>query len=201
MNTDANRKKPVWREYLESIILALVIAMFIRTFFFQAFKIPSESMLNTLLIGDHLLVNKFIYGTRIPFTHIMVIKNECPAHGDIIVFEYPKNTSLDYIKRVIGMPGDIIHMRDKVVYRNGQQLDEPYAIHGNTSDSTRDNFSEITVPPDKYFVMGDNRENSADSRHWGFVPREAIHGKAWRMYWSWENPFNIRWSRLGKLVE
>lgn len=196
---------PRWQkmllEYLEALAVALVLAFVIRTFVVQAFKIPSGSMLDTLLIGDHLLVNKFLYGTRIPFTDKVILPIEEPADGDVIVFEFPEDTSKDFIKRIIGAPGDVLEMKDKVVYRNGQKLDEPYVKHTDPNiQARRDNFGPITVPPGKYFAMGDNRDESYDSRFWGFVDKDKIHGKAWVIYWSWDGPADIRWSRIGNLV-
>ncbi|WP_300161447.1 signal peptidase I [Solidesulfovibrio sp.] len=197
---------PRWQkmllEYLEALAVALVLAFVIRTFVVQAFKIPSGSMLDTLLIGDHLLVNKFLYGTRIPFTDKVILPIEEPVDGDVIVFEFPEDTSKDFIKRIIGAPGDVLEMKDKVVYRNGKQLDEPYVKHTDPNiQSRRDNFGPITVPPGKYFAMGDNRDESYDSRFWGFVDKEKIRGKAWVIYWSWDGPADIRWSRIGNLVK
>ena len=196
---------PRWQkmllEYLEALAVALVLAFVIRTFVVQAFKIPSGSMLDTLLIGDHLLVNKFLYGTRIPFTDKVILSIEEPADGDVIVFEFPEDTSKDFIKRIIGAPGDVLEMKDKVVYRNGQKLDEPYVKHTDPNiQARRDNFGPITVPPGKYFAMGDNRDESYDSRFWGFVDKDKIRGKAWVIYWSWDGPADIRWSRIGNLV-
>jgi signal peptidase I len=196
---------PRWQklllEYLEALAVALVLAFVIRTFVVQAFKIPSGSMLDTLLIGDHLLVNKFLYGTRIPFTDKIILPLEDPQHGDVIVFEFPEDTSKDFIKRIIGLPGDVLEMKDKVVYRNGEKLDEPYVKHTDPGlQARRDNFGPITVPPGKYFVMGDNRDESYDSRFWGFVDKDKIRGKAWVIYWSWEGPTDIRWSRIGRIV-
>ncbi|HCR13372.1 MAG TPA: signal peptidase I [Solidesulfovibrio sp.] len=196
---------PRWQkmllEYLEALAVALVLAFVIRTFVVQAFKIPSGSMLDTLLIGDHLLVNKFLYGTRIPFTDKVILPIEEPADGDVIVFEFPEDTSKDFIKRIIGAPGDVLEMKDKVVYRNGQKLDEPYVKHTDPNiQARRDNFGPITVPPGKYFAMGDNRDESYDSRFWGFVDKDKIRGKAWVIYWSWDGPTDIRWSRIGNLV-
>ena len=195
-------KKSVWREYAEAISIALVLALFIRTFVFQAFTIPSGSMLDTLLIGDYLLVNKFVYGPKIPLTHKYIYKGSDPQIGDIIVFEYPDDPSMDFIKRVVGCPGDTLEMRNKVLYRNGKMIEEPYVRHTPTRDVARDNFAPLTVPEGHYFMLGDNRDESADSRLWRtkFVERGAIHGKAWRIYWSWASWFDIRWSRLGKAV-
>jgi signal peptidase I len=200
---DSERKKPVWREYAEIILIALALALPVRAFVFQAFKIPSGSMLDTLLIGDHLLVNKFVYGPRIPLTHAYIFQNEDPRVGDIVVFEFPDDPSLDYIKRIVGCPGDTLEMRNKVLYRNGQIVNEPYVRLTPTRDVRRDNFPPIAVPAGHYFVLGDNRDESLDSRFWKmrFVERGAIHGKAWRLYWSWADLTDIRWGRIGRVVE
>lgn len=198
------RWQKMLKEYCEAIIIAFILAMIIRTFFLQAFKIPSGSMLETLQIGDHLLVNKIVYGVKAPFTDKFLTTFSDPAHGDIIVFEYPEDPSKDFIKRVIGLPGDSIEVRNKDVYRNGKKLDEPYIQHTDPrtlSDDTRDNKPVLTVPADKYFVMGDNRDESYDSRKWGFVDRGKIKGKAWVLYWSWRGLSHIRWNRIGSLVK
>lgn len=196
-------KKSLIREYGEALLVALVLAFVIRTFVVQAYKIPSESMVETLLVGDHLLASKFAYGIKIPFTHSYIYCGDDPAYGDIIIFEYPNDPSVDYIKRVIGLPGDVITVRDKRLYRNGMPVEEKYIRYEqpNIIEPIRDNFGPVTVPPDKYFVMGDNRDNSLDSRFWGFVDRGAIQAKAWRIYWSWDDKDNSpRWSRIGKAV-
>ncbi|MBQ8172601.1 MAG: signal peptidase I [Mailhella sp.] len=189
------------REYGEALLWAVAFALIIRTFVVQTFTIPSGSMLQTIQIGDYLLVNKFIYGVKIPFTNSYLFRGEDPQVGDIIVFEYPRDPDTDYIKRVVGVPGDELEMKNKKFYRNGQLVQEDYVQH--TSHYMKfDNFGPIKVPADSYFVMGDNRDNSSDSRDWGFVPRSAIHGKAWRFYWSWDSTTNTpRWSRIGDLVE
>ncbi len=191
------------KEYAEALIVALILAFFIRSFVVQAFKIPSGSMLQTLQIGDHLLVTKFAYGVKIPFTHKMIIERPGPQQGDIVVFEFPEDPSKDFIKRVIGVPGDVIEIKDKQVFRNGVLLVEPYIQHVDASTSVprRDNFGPVMVPENKYFVMGDNRDESYDSRFWGFVERNTIEGKALILYWSWESLTNIRWERIGQLVE
>lgn len=196
-------KKSLIREYGEALLVALVLAFVIRTFVVQAYKIPSESMVETLLVGDHLLASKFAYGIKIPFIHSYIYRGDDPAYGDIIIFEYPNDPSVDYIKRVIGLPGDVIAVRDKRLYRNGMPVEEKYIRYEqpNIIEPIRDNFGPVTVPPDKYFVMGDNRDNSLDSRFWGFVDRGAIQAKAWRIYWSWDDKDNRpRWSRIGKAV-
>jgi signal peptidase I len=191
------------KEYAEALIVALILAFFIRSFVVQAFKIPSGSMLQTLQIGDHLLVTKFAYGVKIPFTNIMVMEREGPKHGDVIVFDFPEDPSKDFIKRVIGLPGDVIEIRDKQVFRNGVQLTEPYVQHVDASNTVprRDNFGPVMVPENKYFVMGDNRDESYDSRFWGFVERNTIAGKALVLYWSWASLTDIRWERIGQMVE
>lgn len=196
-------RKSLLREYAEALIVALLLAFFIRTFIVQAFKIPSESMLQTLLVGDHLLATKFAYGVRLPFSEKKIFDGDDPAKGDIIIFEYPRDPSVDYIKRIVGTPGDIIEVRDKQLYRNGEAVSEAY-VHFTEPDRivpVRDNFGPVTVPPGQYFVMGDNRDNSLDSRFWGFVDRGAIRAKAWRIYWSWDGWDNIRWNRISKKIE
>lgn len=196
------RWQTVLKEYAEALIVAFILAFIIRSFVIQAFKIPSGSMLQTLQIGDHLLVNKFIYGVRIPFTDTFVAHFASPQFKDVIVFEFPEDPSKDFIKRVIGTPGDILEMRDKVLYRNGEKLDEPYIQHTDPRiQFRRDSFGPITVPAGKYFVMGDNRDESYDSRFWGYVDLNKIEGKALILYWSWEGFSNIRWNRIGNLVE
>ncbi len=193
-------------EWAKTIVLALVLALFIRTFIVQAFKIPSGSMIPTLLIGDHILVNKFIYGVRNPLTRSVWIKGKEPARRDVIVFIYPKNRKLDFIKRVIGLPGEIVEIRNKKVYINGVPLEEPYVIHTDPNIlpreiSPRDNFGPVKVPPGHLFVMGDNRDQSNDSRFWGFVPIRDVKGKAFIIYFSWDREhFRIRWRRIGKLI-
>jgi len=196
-------RKSMIREYGEALLVALLLALVIRTFLIQAFTIPSGSMLQTLQIGDYLLVNKFLYGVKNPFNDEYLFEGQDPAIGDIVVFKYPVNPSIDYIKRIVGLPGDVIEVRDKQLYRNGQPVTEAYIQHLLEGIPGRlDNMPAMTVPEGEYFVMGDNRDNSEDSRAWGTVPRSAIHGKAWRIYWSWDSEEKSpRWSRLGKLVE
>ena len=196
-------KKPLWREYGEALLVALLLALVIRTFVVQAFKIPSESMLQTLLVGDHLLASKFSYGVKVPFTNYYVYKGSDPQRGEIIIFEYPNDPSVDYIKRIVGVPGDIIEVRNKQLFRNGEAVKESYIrfTQPDRIEPVRDNFGPVTVPEGKYFVMGDNRDNSLDSRFWGFVDRSAIRAKAWRIYWSWGGLGDMRWNRMGKKVE
>lgn len=197
------KKKSLVREYAEALAIALALAFLIRAFVVQAFKIPSESMLDTLQVGDHLLASKFAYGVKIPFTNKYIYEGPGPERGDIIIFQYPNDPSVDYIKRVIGVPGDIIEVRQKQLYRNGQPVKEEYIRHTDPDgiERIRDDYGPVTVPEGKYFVMGDNRDNSLDSRFWGFVDKSAIRAKAWRIYWSWGGLDDIRWSRIGKKLE
>lgn len=199
-------KKSVYREYLEALAYAIVLALFIRAFVVQAFKIPSGSMIPTLQIGDHILVNKFIYGIKIPFTDKKLFTFKEPKRGDIIVFRYPGDEDRDFIKRAIGLPGDTIEIRDKQVSINGKPLKEPYAIFnehnilGNAGYS-RDNYGPVKIPPHHLFVMGDNRDNSMDSRFWGFLDESKVKGRAFIIYWSWDsNDHWVRWRRIGDLL-
>ncbi|MFH1414729.1 MAG: signal peptidase I [Elusimicrobiota bacterium] len=183
------------KEWMNAGLWAVVIALFVMSFIIQAFKIPSGSMEDTLFIGDHLFVNKFIYGIRIPFNkEKRILSFRKPNRGSIIVFEYPKDTSKDYIKRCIGLPGDTVEVRAKQVYVNGELLVEPYVVHKDpniypntayvsTNRANRDNFGPITVPKGEYFAMGDNRDFSSDSRFWGPLPEKYIKGKALVKYW------------------
>lgn len=191
--TKAKLKKEL-REWIETIVVALILATVIRTFVIQAFKIPSGSMLETLQLKDHLFVNKFIYGTHIPFTERKIIPVRSVRRGDVFVFKYPEDPKKDYVKRCVGVPGDKIEVKDKVLYLNDQPQQESYVIHTDNrifpnhpdippNYRYRDNFGPIVVPEGKYFAMGDNRDNSWDSRFWGYVPEENIRGKAWFIYW------------------
>ena len=198
-------KKRLLREYAEAIITALILALIIRAYVIQAFKIPSGSMVPTLLIGDHILVNKFIYGTKIPFSDKQVLMFKKPARGDIIVFKYPENPRKDFIKRVVGIENDKIESRNKKIYVNGKAVIEPYAYHFDSNirpggNDPRDNFGPLIVPKGKVFVMGDNRDQSYDSRYWGFVDLKEIKGKALIIYWSWDPYKWLRLSRIGRLV-
>jgi signal peptidase I len=189
------RKKSTFREYAEAAAIAILLALFIRAFVVQAFKIPSGSMEPTLLVGDHILVNKFLYGIKLPYFQTTVIPISTPKRGDIIVFIYPEDKSKDFIKRVIGIPGDRIQMQDRQVFVNGQPFDDKYGYYDERAGNPNRSFGPVVVPKDGYFVMGDNRDHSMDSRFWGFVPSEAIKGKAFIIYWSWPN-----WERFLHLV-
>jgi signal peptidase I len=201
------KKKHIVREYAESIIIAIILALVIRTFVVQAFKIPSASMEDTMLIGDHLLVNKFIYGIKIPFTDRRILKIRDPKRGDVVVFEYPEDPSKDFIKRVIGTPGDVVQVINKKVYVNGRIYINPHEVHKEPDNipeaqNPRDNTEPIKVPANSYFVMGDNRDRSYDSRFWGFVKNEKIRGLAFIKYWSWDKEHHsVRWGRIGRLIE
>ena len=191
-------KKSTVREYFESIVIAVILALFIRTFIVQAFKIPTGSMEENLLIGDHLLVNKFVFGPTASMFERTVLPIGTIARDDIVVFKYPEEPDRDFIKRVIGLPGETVEVRQKKVYINGKALDEPYAhflepaatvseFHEVTNFDVRERYGPVTVPANQYFVMGDNRDNSQDSRYWGFLPREYVKGKALVIYWSYES--------------
>jgi signal peptidase I len=201
------------RENIEALVIAVFLALLIRTFVIQAFKIPSGSMENTLLVGDYILVNKFIFGVKLPFTDITVVPIKDPKKGDVIVFKFPKDPSKDYIKRVIAVGGDTLKIKDKKVYVNGElqkndfaKFIDPRILSGPTRfgqvDSHRDNFGPITVPEGKLFMMGDNRDSSNDSRFWGFVDKSAVRGRAILIYWSWDKDkkTKVRWSRIGDLI-
>ncbi len=200
------KSKSKFVEYAEAIIIAILVAFFIRTFIVQAFKIPSGSMKPTLLIGDHILVNKFIYGVKIPFIRKNLISISEPKRGDVIVFIYPEDRSKDFIKRVIGVGGDTIEIRNKKIFLNGLPFQDTHGVYVDDfiipgTIQPRDNFGPMTVPKGAVFTMGDNRDQSYDSRFWGVVELKDVLGKAFIMYWSWNREdHNVRWSRLGRLV-
>ncbi|MCJ7617063.1 MAG: signal peptidase I [Desulfobacterales bacterium] len=195
------------RENIEALILAILLALLIRTFIVQAFKIPSGSMKQTLQIGDHILVNKFIYGVKLPYFNTTIISYKKPQRGDIIVFKFRQEPEKDFIKRTIGVPGDVIEILNKEVYVNKKRLEQNYAVYTDLhiipkAMQPRDNFGPVTVPENSLFVMGDNRDHSYDSRFWGFVDLKDVKGKAIIIYWSWDNDnFGVRWSRIGKILK
>ena len=223
-------KKSFYKEWIEPFLIAAVVALFIRQFVVEAFKIPSGSMIPTLTIGDHLLVNKFIYGPRIPFTDTRFFSWKEPKRGEVIVFKYPENEDKNFIKRVVGVPGDKIEIKNGILMINDQpvKLQEETTVGGNSQRSdvygfkiktfkeqlgsiTHDiqylrdqsglNFGPIVVPPESVFVMGDNRDNSQDSRVWGFVKFNKILGRALIIYWSWNGEDSwVRWKRIGMLI-
>ncbi len=201
-----SQQKSKFREYIEAIILAIVIALFIRTFVIQAYKIPSGSMKPTLLIGDHILVSKFNYGIKLPFLRTTLIPVGAPHRGDIVVFIYPEDRSKDFIKRLIGVPGDTIEIRNKKIFINGLPYSDKHGVYVDSfiipgAVQPRDNFGPVTVPEGSLFVMGDNRDESYDSRFWGFVSKKDVLGKALIIYWSWNQEEHwIRWSRIGGIL-
>ena len=214
------KKKSAFREYAEAAAIGVLLALFIRTFVVQAFKIPSGSMKPTLLIGDHLLVNKFIYGIKIPFVDRYLVHFKRPMRGDIVVFKYPEDERLDFIKRVIGIEGDKIQIRGDVLYINGKKIETRYVgeyrdrgyfyadeyeedldgvrhyILDEPEKEDLSDFGPVTVPPYSIFVMGDNRDNSKDSRYWGYVSLNKIKGKALIIYWSWPH-----WNRIFHVIK
>ncbi|MBW6512426.1 MAG: signal peptidase I [Desulfuromonadaceae bacterium] len=201
------------REWVEAIIVAALLALVIRSLVVQAYKIPSGSMEDTLLIGDHLLVNKFIYGTKLPFIDERFLVLREPQRGDVVVFEFPEDRDQsyfkrrDFIKRVIGVPGDKIEISNKQVFVNGQPLALEQAVFKEPNVlpqtlSPRDNFGPVVVPPESLFVMGDNRDRSYDSRFWGFVAYDALKGLAFIKYWSWDaDKFFPRFGRIGRPID
>jgi len=214
------RQKSAVREYAEALIIALILAIFIRTFFIQAYKIPSGSMEPTLLIGDHILVNKMIYGVRMPDSILglqipglpygqYLLRFEPIHRGDVVVFVFPPDRTKDFIKRVIGLPGDTIEVKNGHVWLNARSMDDPHG-HFEVPDqdrspiSPRDNFGPVQVPSGKIFVMGDNRDRSYDSRFWGLVDKNDVEGRALIIYWSWDSDNDglppVRWSRFGMIV-
>lgn len=200
-NKQRIKKKSTFREYAEAAVIAILLALFIRTFVVQAFKIPSGSMEPTLLIGDHILVNKFIYGIKIPYIQKTIIPINDPKREDVIVFIYPVDRSKDFIKRIIGLPGEEIEIIDNKVYINRKLFDDKHGFYANQggkggNPGGKDRFGPVTVPENHYFVMGDNRNHSYDSRYWGFVPAKSIKGKAFIIYWSWPH-----WTRFLHLIK
>jgi len=203
-------KRKFVKEYLEPIVIAILIALFIRTFIVQAFKIPSSSMEPTLQVGDHILVNKFIFGIKIPFTDMKLMELKKPQRGDVIVFIYPKDRSKDFIKRVIGTEGEKIEIIRKKIYVDDKLIDDPWGYYDEKSELMRylqpiEKFGPVIVPKDSLFVLGDNRDNSQDSRFWGFVNIHAVRGKAFIIYFSWDGYAQdlldkVRWLRFGKLI-
>jgi signal peptidase I len=206
-------KKSVVREYFETIVVAVILALFMRTFVVQAFKIPTGSMEPNLLVGDHLLVNKFVFAPTLSSVERALLPITAVRRGDILVFKFPEDPERDFIKRVIGLPGETIELRDHRIHVNGSPIEEPYAHYlpppqgpggsGFASDDVRERYGPVVVPAGSLFVMGDNRDNSEDSRYWGFLPKENIKGKALMIYWSFdssEGGLNLftqtRWARL-----
>ncbi|HEX3409336.1 MAG TPA: signal peptidase I [Candidatus Binataceae bacterium] len=215
-------EKSAAREYSEAFIIALVLAIILRTFFLQAYKIPSGSMEPTLLVGDHIIVNKLIYGLRLPdsFFGLTPFEGEIPwghyifklepvHRGDVVVFVFPPDPTKDFIKRVIGVPGDTIEVKNGKLYRDGALADDPHAHFElapaeRQEGSPRDYFGPLKVPEGQYLMMGDNRDRSYDGRFWGLVRRDEVEGRAMFIYWSWDSDgtglLPIRWSRFARIV-
>ena len=201
-------KKSVTREYYEAILVAFILALFVRTFVFENFKIPSGSMMDNLLIGDHLVVNKFVFAANghTPLHNLLPYRG--PQRGDVVVFKWPEDPRRDFIKRCVAVGGDTVEMRAKQLFINGEPIDEPYVVHkdprvypdvpglGSSPRNlrNRDNFGPYTVPADHIFCLGDNRDNSSDSRFWGPVPLSYVKGRAVIIYWSYEaEPHDWEW--------
>jgi len=191
--TSADTPKSLLRDYFETIVTCVIFVLFARTFVFQQSKIPTGSMIPTLLIGDYIMVNKFIYAPPTgssflgSFEHA-VFPMRSIRRGDIVVFKFPEEPEKDYIKRVIGLPGETLEVRDRQVYIDGRPLDEPYKVHRNPRglNIDQDNYPATRIPDESYFCMGDNRDNSRDSRSWGFVPRDYVKGRAFMIWWSYD---------------
>jgi signal peptidase I len=193
-------KKSIIREYTEIIVLAVALALFARTFFIQAFRIPSESMEKTLLVGDFLFANKLIYGPKIPFLNARLPGVRDPQPGDIIIFKYPGDGKTDYIKRCVAVAGQTVELKGANLYVDGVLQDESYSQYKDIPGYNRQ-YGPYTIPEGHIFMMGDNRDNSADSRAWGPLPLDLVIGKAMFIYFSW-NPQNrgIRFSRIGDII-
>ena len=202
----SSKPRSIVREYVEAALWALVITLFLRAFVIQAFRIPSESMRDTLLVGDFLFVNKFEYGPKIPFTHIRLPGLRQPHRGDVIVFQFPQDPSKDFIKRCVATGGETVEIKNKRVSVNGTVLSEPYAIHTDPSVKPagyeyRDNYGPYAVPQSDLFMMGDNRDNSNDSRYWGPLEMDLVKGRAMFLYWSWDGERNWpRWNRILQVI-
>jgi len=202
-------RKSVAREYFESLVVAVILALFVRTWVFQAFKIPSASMEQGLLVGDHLIVNKMVFAPTLSPVERALLPGRAPRRGDVVVFKYPEQPERDFIKRVIGLPGDTLELKRKVIHINGTPIDEPYANYADlpsvtpSADDRREQYGPVTVPPHQYFMMGDNRDNSEDSRYWGFMPESYLKGEALFIYFAMGESSssvpilgNVRWGRL-----
>jgi len=205
MNAGRTDRKPksLLREYSEAIVYAILLTVVLRAFVLQAFRIPSESMLDTLLVGDFLFVNKLDFGPKIPFTDTRLPGLRQPGPGDVIVFQYPEDPRRDYIKRCVATGGMVVEVKDKDLFVDGKKRVEPYvkhidaSIHPGSADP-RDNFGPYTVPPGNLFMMGDTRDNSNDSRFWGPVPMNLVKGRAMFLYWSWDP--DKKWPRFNRIL-
>ena len=206
-------KKSVAREYYEAILVAFILALFVRTFVFENFKIPSGSMEDNLLIGDHLVVNKYIFADNADSFLHRLFPYRTPRRGDVVVFKYPEDTRRDFIKRCVAVGGDTVELRSKMRYVNGELQEEPFVVHKDSttyedlptmpaSSRIRDNFGPFKVPPGTTFCLGDNRDNSLDSRFWGPVPLSYVKGRAVLIYWSYEAGRNDwQWRGFGHRIK
>lgn len=198
----------VVREYGQAIVLAVVLALIVRSFVLQAFQIPSGSMIPTFLEGDRVLVSKFAYGVRNPFSNATWIATGRPERWDVVVFIYPEDHDKDFVKRVVGLPGETISMVNGELFINGARTDDPHAHYDPQAYPQGRSFPPVKLPEGKYFMMGDNRDHSSDSRFWGPVDESLLRGKAWRLYWSWDSGDpdksfleRFRGSRIGTKIE
>ena len=216
---DESEKKSTIREYYEALLIAIIFVNFARIFVFQAFKIPTGSMEDNLKVGDHIVVNKFIYGPKGDSALTRLFPLRDIRHGDVIVFRYPEQPQTDFVKRVIALPGDTIRIRDKKVFLNGKPVNEPYVLYDDPQTypdqpalpepyRSRDQYGPYKLGPDQYFAMGDNRDQSHDSRYWGPVPRGMIKGRAFMVYWSFDlapppqgSPPTARVKELGNVIK
>jgi signal peptidase I len=239
----------IW-DWFRSVVVALALFLVIRSFFVEAFKIPTGSMEGTLLVGDFLLVNKLVYGAEVPFTSVKLPALRAPRHGDIIVFQWPEDRTKNFVKRIVGLPGDVLEMRSGTLFRNGVMQHESYAVHtasgadvadeefrwqqayllgahdplrasprrptllgasrvGASYHPTRNNWGPLVVPERNYFVLGDNRDNSLDSRYWGFVADSLVRGQPMVVYYSYDPSgavkldwlTRVRWKRFGEMIQ
>ncbi len=218
--------------WFKDVAVAIIAVLLLRTFVLQSFKIPTGSMENTLLVGDFLFANKFIYGFRIPKTDIRILQIKKPQRGDVVIFRFPFERK-DFVKRCIGLPGDIIEIKNKQVYINGRALPQDYVVFADpeiypplnvehseyqelwertafkrAGGNVRDNFGPVRVPEKNIFVMGDNRDNSYDSRFWGPLDQKYLLGKAMFLYWSWTKDIpiyrfleKVRWKKIGLIIK
>jgi signal peptidase I len=208
-------RRRIFREYSEAILLAVLLTLVVRTFVIQAYRIPSGSMRETLLEGDFLFVNKLIFGPEIPFTqgHLPALRE--PQRGDVVVFRFPRDPSRDFIKRVVGLPGETLEIRDGTVHLDGEPLEEPYAVFRSSrrapenylqnnihppGSGNKDWYGPVRIPLGHYFVMGDNRDESEDSRFWGFLDRNLFKGKAEFIHLSFDDRKLPRFSRMGRAI-
>ena len=205
--TEPTFRKSTVREYFESIVVAVILALFVRTFVVQAFKIPTGSMEPNLLVGDHLLVNKFVFAPAMSGIERMILPMREIRRGDVVVFKFPEEPERDFLKRVIGLPGDTLEVRNRQVIINGSPIEESYAHYlfpvGDDEAGgfdVRARYGPVTVPADHYFMMGDNRDNSQDSRYWGFLPAHYVKGRALMIYWSFEPQGGAEAGALGSIT-